>query len=130
MRPYSIDLRQKIVQAYERGVGSQAKVAELFGVSVSFVEKLFIRARQTGDIAPRPRASSQPSRIDANAQQHLRQWLAEQPDLSLAELAERLEQGLHIRISVSRLCKVLKAMGLPRKKSHSTPASAMPHKSC
>lgn len=72
MKPYSMDLRQKIVQAYERGVGSQAKVAELFGVSVSFVEKLFIRARQTGEIAPKQRAGSRPSRIGANAQQQLR----------------------------------------------------------
>lgn len=51
------------------------------------------------------------------------QWLAEQPDLSLAELAERLEQGLQIRISVPRLDKVLQAMRLPRK-SRSTLASA------
>jgi hypothetical protein len=46
----------------------------------------------------------------------LQQWLAEQPDLTLAELAERLDQSLHIQVSLSRLCKGLKELGLPRKK--------------
>ena len=41
MAPYSLDLRQKVIQAYEHGVGSQRQVAELFGVSRGFVEELF-----------------------------------------------------------------------------------------
>ena len=91
MKPYSVDLRQKILQAYERGMGSQAKLAALFGVSISFVEKLFMRVRSTGQIAPRQRTGGTPSRIDAAARQQLQQWLAEQPDLTLAELAKRLD---------------------------------------
>jgi transposase len=124
MKPNSVDLRQKILQAYERGMGSQAKLAALFGVSISFVEKLFMRVRSTGQIAPRQRTGGIPSRIDAAARQQLQQWLAEQPDLTLAELAERLDQSLHIQVSLSRLCKVLKELGLPRKKSRSMPPSA------
>lgn len=77
MKPYSVDLRQKILHAYERGMGSQAKLAALFGVSISFVEKLFMRVRSTGQIAPRQRTGT-PSRIDAAARQQLQQWLAEQ----------------------------------------------------
>jgi transposase len=50
MTPYSIDLRQKIVAALARGVGSQRTVAELFGVSLSFVERLLQRQRTTGTL--------------------------------------------------------------------------------
>jgi transposase len=124
MAPYSLDLRQKIVQAYERGAGSQRELAELFGVSLSFVEKLFIQLRRTGDVAPKPHAGGLPSRLDAAVRLQLQQWLAEQPDLTLAELVERLNQRLHIRIGTSRLCTVLQDLGLPRKKSRSMPASA------
>jgi transposase len=53
MRPYSVDLRQNILQAYERGVGTQAQVAELFGGSISLVEKLFMQKRRTGASAPK-----------------------------------------------------------------------------
>ena len=37
--PYSLDLRRKVVQACNRPVQSQRAVAELFGVSLSFVAK-------------------------------------------------------------------------------------------
>jgi transposase len=116
MKPYSIDLRQKIFQAYERGVGSQRAVAELFGVSISFVEKLFIQFRSTGNVEPKPHAGGTPSRIDAAARLHLQEWLQVQPDLTLAELAERLHKTMGIKVSVARLCRVLKELGLPRKK--------------
>lgn len=128
MTPYSLDLRQKIVQAYERGVGSQREVAELFGVSVSFVEKLFIRLRRSGQVAAKPHAGGIRSRIDAAARQQLQAWLTEQPDLTLAELAVRLHRELRLQVSVPRLCKVLKTMDVPRKKSRSTRASATPHR--
>ena len=124
MKPYSIDLRQKVFQACERGVGSQRMVAELFGVSVSFVEKLLIQFRSTGQFEPRPHAGGTPSRIDAPARQRLQQWLQEQPDLTLAELTERLDHTLGIQVSLARCCRVLKEMGLPRKKRLSTRASA------
>jgi len=122
--PYSLDLRQKVVQAYERGVGSQRQVAELFGVSLSFVEQLFMPWRGNGRITPKPHAGGKPSRLDAKARQHLQDWLREQSDLTLAELAERLEKTLSIRIALSRLSRVLQDMGLPRKKSHSMRRSA------
>jgi hypothetical protein len=40
MGTYSMDLRPKILRACERRLGSQRALADLFGVSLSFVEKL------------------------------------------------------------------------------------------
>lgn len=51
---YSTDLREKIVRAYDEGLGSQRKIAELFGVSRSFVEKLLHRRRTTGEVSALP----------------------------------------------------------------------------
>lgn len=79
-------MRQKILQAHERSSGSQAKLAALFRVRRSFVEKLLMRVRHTGDIAAQPHAGGRPSRVDAAAREQLRQSLAAQPDLTLAEL--------------------------------------------
>jgi transposase len=50
MAAYSIDLQQKILQARERRLGSQRALADLFGVSLSFVEKLLRRYRTTGSL--------------------------------------------------------------------------------
>lgn len=126
MAPYSVDLRQKVVDAYERGVGSQRQVAELFGVSISFVEKLFMRLRSTGTVAPKPHAGGKRSRVDEVARQRLAQWLHAQSDLTLDELAQRLKTELDIHIGLPRLCRVLKQMQLSRKKRRSMRRNVTP----
>lgn len=80
------------------------------------VEKLLRQRRETGEITAKPHAGGQPSRVDSSARDKLRVWLSEQPDLTLAELVERLANTLCIKTSPPNLCKILKEMGLRRKK--------------
>src|SRR2546428_5759943 len=54
MAAYSLDLRERIVEAVERQIGSKRKIAELFGVHESFIYKLLRQRRERGDIAPLP----------------------------------------------------------------------------
>jgi transposase len=126
---YSLDLRQKILQALERGVGSQRQIAELFGVSQSFVEKLLQRVRRTGQAAAKRQGGKRPARLDLAARERVRQWVQEQPDLTLEELADRLYDTARIRVGVSTLCRVLQQLDLPRKKSRSMRPSAIPNPS-
>lgn len=125
---YSLDLRQKILQAIERGAGSQRQIAELFGVSLSFVEKLLIRVRHTGQVAAKKQGGQRPPRLNQAACDRVRQWLQEQPDLTLEELSDRLWDTARLRVSVSALCRALQQQGMPRKKRHSMPVSATPIK--
>ena len=60
--PYSLDLRQKILHAHQRGLGSQRMLADLFGVSLSFVERLLRRYRTTATVAPKQRATARSTR--------------------------------------------------------------------
>ena len=53
MKPYSLDMRQKIVNTYEAGNTSVRKVAERFQVSKSTVQELLKRKRETGKLLPR-----------------------------------------------------------------------------
>lgn len=125
---YSLDLRQKILQAVERGAGSQRQIAEFFGVSQSFVEKLLIRVRHTGQVAARKQGGQRPPRLDPAACAQVRHWLQEQPDMTLEELSDRVWDTARIRISVSALCRLLQQLGVPRKKRRFMPASAIPNK--
>jgi transposase len=51
-------------------------------------------------------------------------WIEAQPDLTLAELQQKLEQAVPLHVSVGRLWQVLRQMGLRLKKSRSTPSNA------
>ena len=73
MAAYSIDLRQKILHAYERRLGSQRALANVFGVSLSFIEKVLRRYRTTGELGPKPHAGGRKPRLDAAAQVLIRQ---------------------------------------------------------
>jgi transposase len=116
MTPYSIDLRQKIIAALDRGVGSQRTVAELFGVSLSFVERLLQRQRATGTLAPRPHAGGPPRCLDETDERLIRQCLEQQPDLTLDELRQTLAQQNGKSVSRATLGRAVQRLNLPRKK--------------
>jgi transposase len=50
----SVDLRQRIMAAYEAKEGSQGQLAERFKVSLSFIRDLRRHHRQTGSVEPKP----------------------------------------------------------------------------
>ena len=68
------------------------------------------------------------SRITAEVQASLRRRLRQQPDLTLAELQQRLADSDRVTISFQHLWRVLQKMGLRLKKSRSTPRSKTPPK--
>jgi transposase len=107
MASYSIDLRQKILHAYERRMGSQRALADLFGVSLSFLEKLLRRQRTTGAIAPKPHAGGQRPRLDGAGQAQVRQLVRDQPDATLEELCRRAAERTGIRVSVPTMGRLV-----------------------
>jgi transposase len=54
------------------------------------------------------------------------QWVRENPHATLEELALQLQQQCRLRVSISTVSRLLTRVGLPRKKSHSMPASGTP----
>ena len=121
---YSDDLRCKLLEAYEAGAGSLRELALQFRVSWGYTKK--IRAQQLASgqkERPAQLRHGPVSRMGPVAQASLRDWLREQPDLTEAELHQRLaSQG--VQVVQSRVGQVLRQMGLRRKKNRSTPASA------
>ena len=120
---YSVDLRRKVVEACERGTASQAQVAQFFGVSVSFVEKLLRLHRRTGALEPDRRRAGRPAQVDAATCVQVQRWLEEQNDLTLAELAERLQAQCGLCVSISCVWRLLHRLHMRRKKRHFMPAS-------
>jgi len=115
-RPYSEDLRSRIVAVVEAGASCYA-AAKQFAVSVSCVIKLMQRVRRTGSIAPGPRGKR--AYALAGHEALVGALLAAQPDLTLDELKQELDSR-GIRVGRSSINRFLLAHKLTFKKSHST----------
>ncbi len=89
MRPYSDDLRERVLAAVENGEGSQRDIAETFGVSVSFVSRLLKRYREAGTLAPKPHGGGPRPVFGPENQQRLYELINEQPDATLSQLRQR-----------------------------------------
>jgi transposase len=123
-QPYSDDLRRKLLEAYEAGAGSLQKLAVQFRVSWGYAKKIRAQQLRSGRKERPVQTRHGPiSRITAAVQESLREWLRPQPDLTEAELQERLRrQG--VPVVQSRVGQVLRAMGLRRKKNRCMRSSA------
>ena len=120
--PYSSDLRRKIVEAHAKG-RSQTQIASDFGVSESCISTLLKRYRTTGSFAPRPRGGGRSPALDAQGRAALVEMVRRKPDATIEELRATTRERLGVVVSKSAMGRVLTALGLPRKKSRSTPAS-------
>ena len=60
MRPYSLDLRERIVAAVDHHEGSIRWIARVFRVSTSFIVRLLQHRRDTGTLAPKPHRGGPP----------------------------------------------------------------------
>jgi transposase len=112
-RPYSVDLRERMVRAVEAGASRRATAAK-FDVSPSCVIKLVQRWRQHGTLAPEPRRGGRRAKLADHAEL-VHALLTATPDITIVELKTRLAaEG--IAVSPSAISRFLKASGLTRKK--------------
>jgi transposase len=119
-RPYSMDLRERMVRAVEAGASRRATAAT-FDVSPSCVVKLVQRWHQKGTLEPEPAGGGRRAKLADHAEL-VHALLAATPDSTIAELRTRLAaEG--IAVSPSAISRFLKACGLTRKKRPRTPPS-------
>ena len=119
MSTLSVDLRERILAAYDNKQGTRQEIADRYNVSLGMVKKLLQQRRQTGDIRPRHRYSGRKPIIQAIHRQQMKKLLSEQPDLTLNELKDALE----LDCTIQAIHYALDEMGLTYKKRHSGPAS-------
>jgi transposase len=123
MKPYSNDLRSRIVAAYERGEHTLEEVASLFAVSVASVKNFVRRGRETGSADALPHAGGQVASLNDRPVNFVRAAIKETTDLTLEELRQRLRRKYKKGVSAPTLSRLLQRLGLPRKKSRSTPVN-------
>jgi len=117
MRPYSMDLRERVIAACDRGEPTKV-VARRFEVSPAWVRRLKQHRRERGDVVPRDSGGSRgrPRKVD---RARLAELVKQQPDATLMELRERLG----VAVTLWAICKALRGLKLSYKKSRPAPPS-------
>jgi transposase len=117
--PLSIDVRNRMLQAYDAGQGTQEEIARMFRVTRQCLAAVLRRRQQTGSIAPKPHGGGHPAAYQGKQLEHLRRLVQGQPDATLEELRERTG----VRCSVVAVHNALVRLDLRFKKRRSTRAS-------
>lgn len=112
MRPYSMDLRERVAAAVDDGEGSQREIARLFRVSLSFVSRLLGRRRVSGTLAPAPHGGGPSAVLSPDDQERLVQLAREHNDDTL----EQLKQRGQFQCSLTTIWRVLRRRRLTFKK--------------
>ncbi len=115
MKPYSQDLRKRVLAKAQAGKQTQVAIAKTFAVSLSTVEKWWRRKRETGKTTPLPPAHG-PTRALQDCVAVIRAEVKQQPDLTLRELCTRVASRTAVEVSPSTMCRELQRLHLPRKK--------------
>ena len=118
MRPYSKDLREKVIEALESGEDTQPEIAENFHVSLRFVENLWRRWRSSGSYEALPHGGGN-KRVLAECESIIRAAVANQPDITLEQLCEKVAAVKGLKASKSMMCREVKRLNLPLKKNRS-----------
>jgi transposase len=114
MNAYSEDLREKIVEALERGMG-KSQAARTFSVSLSSVKRYAKLAQEGRSLAPKKRPGSKP-KLEERSRKLLQADLEEHPFLTLQERCEYLRAVASVEVSRSTVCRAIKRMDSTRKK--------------
>lgn len=118
----SEDLRIRVIAAVQGGMSRNA-AARRFGVSIASAVRWMAAYLQTGQTAPKPRGGDRRSgRIEAQADL-LMQVIEETPDITLAELRQRLIEERREVFAISTIHDFYRRHGVTFKKRRRMPAS-------
>ena len=113
---YGVELRERVVQAYEAGEGTLAEVAERFTLGIATVKRWVWLKRRRGSVLPSPKGGGTPSEITG---EHIAALLASLGDATAVELTAEFNrsQPRSMRVHVSSMKRALHRHGYVVKKS-------------
>ena len=112
MAAYSLDLRQRVLRAWDSGMDVYT-VAAKYEVSRAWVHRLVQRRRETGSIAPRQQTKFRRRSLSPHQEERLVALVIARPDATLAELRD----ALPTTAALSTLWRTIGRLGFTVKKN-------------
>jgi transposase len=120
-KPYSLDLRERVVAALEAGLSTD-QAATRFSIGKATAGAWGRLKRSQGDVQPAKQGKPKGSVLDAHAD-FILGALRDKPDLTLDEMVERLAAERDVKVVRTAVWKFLDRHGQTHKKRPRMPAS-------
>lgn len=117
MKPYSLDLRQRVLRAIDTGQ-SQAVVAQTFSVSITTIKRYLKQQREVGHVVSKP-IPGRPSIKGAALQAGLLDQLEADPDATREQHCQMWEARTGTKASPASISRSRMAVGWTQKKRRS-----------
>lgn len=116
MQAYSIDLRIRVIEAYNRQEGSIRTLAKRFSIHWRTVANWIKRFNTEQSAGPRIQRSGPLPKLDEADMKTLEKLVADKPDSTLSELSEQVLESTGKSLSSNGIWRALDKLGLTRKK--------------
>lgn len=108
-------IRERAVSLREEGHSAEM-VSRWLKISKRSVERYWKLYQQQGSVEPKQRGGYRRSRLTGH-EGTLRQWISEQPDLTLEQIKQRFESQLGVTLGVGALWHRIDKLGFSFKKN-------------
>ena len=113
-KPYSVDIRWRIVWLYVTQEGTPNEIAHLMNVSERSVWRYISLFEHTGDVTPTVQRHGPHKLLGGFEQLTILRLILQCPGIFLREHQEKLIHCFGVRVSESTICRTLKCMGSSR----------------
>jgi transposase len=120
MKALSMDLRVRILEAFEEGSESMPRIAKRFAVRHQVVQKLKYQWRDLGTLEPQTHKCGRKPTLSQSQRDRLANLVRADPNLTLAQIRSRLK----VTCCRATIWNEMRRQGLTHKKSNYTPVSS------
>jgi transposase len=108
MRAYSMDLRERVLAAVDRGT-PRKEIVRTLGVSEPTIRRYLRLRRETGSVAPKP-YPKRPFSIGQSVEQRRALWkqLEEHNDATLEKHCQLWERNQGLKVSISTMSRAIR----------------------
>ncbi len=119
MKAYSMDLRKRVMAAYDSGKYTLKQVAERFEVTSRWIQQVRRRRKLEGTIAPHPQNQGRKPAFSGKLLEELNEFVKHNPDATLEEIKDHFAGK--VTCSIVAIHYSLKRLGWRYKKKRYEP---------
>lgn len=115
MKPYPIELRQRVLDAVDSGIATREQIAAMFQVSSRWIRNLIRRRCTEGTIGPKPQNAGRKPAFHGKTLEALDMLVQKHPDTTLQAIHEHFAGT--VDCSIVAIHNALKRLGWRYKKN-------------